>query len=910
MFHRVGSFVCALALGILLVIGNPGPVTAQTHAAGAVTPNTKILGGVVAARGAWPWQVQLYFRRPNGAFTAGCGGAIIDERWVLTAAHCFKARTADDVKVLEGTHLRGSSLDRGTGHVMAVRRIVSHPQYNGETQENDIALLELASSARSRPIMLASASRVALEAAGRNIIATGWGLLRPIRIVNGRPLDFYTREPVRLGDPRYFSNRLMQVEMPIVDQNTCHKAYANLIARGKMIDHRSLCAGVPEGGKDTCQGDSGGPLVTQDEKGGYVQVGIVSWGRSCGLPNSYGINTRVSAFSEWIELHTGIKPPQPLPVPPAFSEPTPPSPTSSLVAGTPPVLRPPMQQTASEPLPPAPPAPPAPPTVASTAPASQSPIAALPTASASSQPATAIPTTSPTSPPSKPSVSEASLSPLLLPLNVAAGDRALLIGVDRYQNERFNLRGTGNDVRNMRSMLIDVYGFKPEQIVTLTDAQATRHNILTAFDKWLIDGSSPKSRVVFFMSSHGFQEADRAGEEYDGLDETLMPYDVALEHVGKQAIIRNQIIDDELRDRFSRMPDRRIMAIIDACFSGTSTRGGADIGTFKPGTVKYFGSVLTGEELKGIENARAVLTASLNRRALMHMATAPDVPPPSGFIARSDNVVAWSATSEAQLALVDVEGAEPQGVFTHHFIDGIRNRRADRSGDGIVSFAELLNYVRRQSEAYCSRNRKQCQSALSPQLEARRELLAADVVTEHIPDKPPAVAVSALAHDNSAGVVVSINPGDRVKIGQTAQFQVSTRKPGYLVLVDLTPDGRMTQIFPNKRSLTTPLGKRQRANLVEPGRPLLVPDRRNPYEGFEFTVEPPVGEGLLVAILSEQPIRSVPLPEMPMSVVGMAGIVDYITTLSAELNRNLVVEGKPPQLRGWSVAVKRYRVTR
>jgi secreted trypsin-like serine protease len=849
--------------------GLPGePAFAQSPTA-ADKGNTRIIGGVEAKSGAWPWQIQIYLRRPDGQFIPACGGSLIHERWVLSAAHCFRGRQAGDVMVLEGTNIRPDVLRMpvASGRVHAVRRIESHTEYDAKSYQNDIAVLELASAARSRRVTAAFPDHSALESAGRNIVATGWGRLRPLSFVNGAYIDSNTGVPVRPGDPNYFSTRLMQVEMPIVDLKTCREAYAEHIARGVMIDHRTICAGVPQGGKDTCQGDSGGPVVARGSDGNYVQLGIISWGKSCGLPNSYGVNMKVSAFSGWIQARTGIQAPKP----PAAAAPPP-----VAAPAPPPVAAPAPPSVAAPAQPPAPAPTPTPPVPVATAPAA--PPAAAPAATAS----------------------------LTLPTNVAAGDRALLIGIDQYQNERFNLRGTLNDVRNMQRLLTESYGFRPEQIVTLTDAQATRANILRTMDEWLIGGSTPNSRVVFFMSSHGFQDVDQDGDEHDGLDETLIPYDAAVERIGDQVFVRNQIVDDEIRDRFSRIPDRRIVAIIDACFSGTSTRGPGTVDNSS--TVKSLGTAFTDDELRGIQNARAVVTAAMDRRLGARMALAPGAPPPSGFVERSDNVVAWSATDPSQLALVDVEGPEPQGVFTRRFIEGIREKRADRSGDGVVSYAELLDYVRRESNAYCNRNPKQCQTGLSPQLEARPELLAANVLTDRLPEQPQAIAVSALAHDNLAAMVVDFVQGDRLRIGQRSEFRVTTRTAGYLVLVDLTPDGRMTQIFPNRRSLTSPLGKRERANLVEPDRPLLVPDRRNPYEGFEFTVEPPTGEGLLVAILSDQPIRSIPLPELPRPIEGTNQIISYITALSAELNRNLVVDGKPPVPRGWSVAVKRYRI--
>ena len=88
---------------------------------------------------------------------------------------------------------------------------------------------------------------------------------------------------------------------------------------------------------------------------------------------------------------------------------------------------------------------------------------------------------------------------------------SLLIGIEKYKVERFNLRGTVNDVRNMRRLLIETFGFRPEQIVTLTDAEATRDNILKAFEQWLIAGSaSGRSGCILYEQPR--LSGARAGE--------------------------------------------------------------------------------------------------------------------------------------------------------------------------------------------------------------------------------------------------------------------------------------------------------------------------------------------------------------------------------------------------------------
>lgn len=157
--------------------------------------------------------------------------------------------------------------------------------------------------------------------------------------------------------------------------------------------------------------------------------------------------------------------------------------------------------------------------------------------------------------------------------------------------------------------------------------------------------------------------------------------------------------------------------------------------------------------------------------------------------------------------------------------------------------------------------------------------------------------------DNPAGIAVGFVQGQRVKVGQNAQFRVTTRRPGYLVLLDVTPDRKITQIYPNERSLSTPTGGRTKSNYVDATHPLLVPDRRNPYEGFDFTVEEPAGEGRLIAILSDKPLKSVTTSDLPKSMLG-TDAVDFLAKLTSELRQDLELQKSA----GWSFAVGKYEI--
>ncbi|XP_051925272.1 uncharacterized protein LOC127603210 [Hippocampus zosterae] len=250
-------------------------VVSSAELCGNQTVNSKMVGGLNASEGVWPWQASVQI------FAAHvCGGSLINREWVMSAAHCFTSTSTFGWSVSLGRrNLQGDDSNQVT---KPVATIVLHPGFNIFTLDNDIALLRLSSpvtfSDYIRPVCLAAKGSVFNN--GTRSWVTGWGT-------------------VQSGVPIPFPGALQEVEVPVLGNRQC-----SCLIGVDLVTDNIICAGFPEGKKDTCLGDSGGPMVsTQD--GIWIQSGIIRVGSGCAGPNDPGVNARVSRYQSWISSHVG-----------------------------------------------------------------------------------------------------------------------------------------------------------------------------------------------------------------------------------------------------------------------------------------------------------------------------------------------------------------------------------------------------------------------------------------------------------------------------------------------------------------------------------------------------------------------------------------------------------------------------
>lgn len=245
----------------------------------------RIVNGYVSAPGQFPHQALLIIYK-NGGGSVLCGGSLLNNQWILTAAHC--AINSKEFQVHLGA-LNIKNLSEPGRKLFKTKNYIVHENYNSYTAQNDIALVKLSEriefTKTIQPVNLPNINSFDNDDdnnvdnyVGRNVIASGWGLEHTYNLNAAEKLHW--------------------APLQIISNDECTRQYGSLV-----IHSTTICA---EGNKQesVCNGDSGGPLILQDDN---TLIGVTSFGSidgcDLGIPQGF---SRITSYLKWISEHTGI----------------------------------------------------------------------------------------------------------------------------------------------------------------------------------------------------------------------------------------------------------------------------------------------------------------------------------------------------------------------------------------------------------------------------------------------------------------------------------------------------------------------------------------------------------------------------------------------------------------------------
>jgi hypothetical protein len=256
---------------------------------------------------------------------------------------------------------------------------------------------------------------------------------------------------------------------------------------------------------------------------------------------------------------------------------------------------------------------------------------------------------------------------------VMAGKKALMVGINKFANyPQFTLNGCVNDTRDMAALFRDLLGFKASEIRMLTDAQATKANIMANLKSMVAGAKAGKlGYLVFSLSSHGTQMNDISGDEPDGKDEAFVPHDIA-EKSGSWDPA-HIISDDELHDLFVQLPANVLLEVyLDTCHSGSGLRG-AEFGLHAP-RPRY----VAPPDHEFTQKTARMRGFTLQRRP------APSASPSRDAVAGQHHIL-WTGCKANETSADAYFNGRYNGAFTYYFVKVMRATKNKLSRKDVIA---------------------------------------------------------------------------------------------------------------------------------------------------------------------------------------------------------------------------------
>jgi len=402
-----------------------------------------------------------------------------------------------------------------------------------------------------------------------------------------------------------------------------------------------------------------------------------------------------------------------------------------------------------------------------------------------------------------------------------AADRALLIGVGRYQISRANLPGIDKDLAAMRQVA-GLMGFG--QVKVIQDEAATLEGIRQGIRSWLINQAAPNDRVLLYFSGHGSQIPDQNGDEADQADEVLLPHNAAVEN---QALVRS-FPDDEFGSLLAKIRARTILVLIDSCHSGTATK------------------VYRKITLEGAPPA-----SDLHTKFFIYPGM-PEVQAKGSFaveesVRSNRNVISLSAGRDNEKAVATPNGS----MFTSAVFETVS---AAAKKDKRLSLRELEQATTRYIESHVSDPKR----VHHPYLFGNLELASVNLFRRYGGPPPPStpsppspphqaspwVELENLARAAAYRLPISANQ-PRFRIGDQLTITCRVPESGYLNVLNVKEGDRsVTVLFPNKY---------HPENYVPGNSTITIPDKD---DRFVLRAYEPIGRNLVVVFHSKKPINA------------------------------------------------------